>query len=386
MADISKIKLPSNDIYDIKDDYARDRIIYTKEVSGENFVASFSDGVDNFPVSELIVNIIPSQPGTGNPSSENIRTISGWDSVEIRCAGKNLWGGDALLADIKAAIPSAFVDYENRIVRFASSYTTTNPLCGKYNGLRRGFQFVEDTQYTFIFTMYRSGTASNMRVTYTNGSYRNISAAPELEVKGTVVYVSDLDKTIERLSKIQNDGTVTIYADESGIFEGVLTASDFKSYVGTSKIVVFPQQIGPVYGGQLNVTTGQLTVTHGMINSYDGETLPGEWISDRDVYSSNASPTTGAQVVYELSTPLVYQVTPVQISSLFDITNIYANTGSIQKLVYARDTFDSIARLINNKVSDNSYSLSISNGRITLTSNSGETSYVDLPVYEGAVD
>lgn len=42
---------------------------------------------------------------------------------------------------------------------------------------------------------------------------------------------------------------------------------------------------GTVYGGSVDVMNGLLTVTHGQIASYDGETLPGKWISDRDVYS-----------------------------------------------------------------------------------------------------
>lgn len=37
------------------------------------------------------------------------------------------------------------------------------------------------------------------------------------------------------------------------------------------------------------------------------------------------------------------------------------------------------------KFTDTTYTLSISNNRITLTPNSGSSSYVDLPVYDGTV-
>ena len=383
MADISKIELPSGDVYDIKDDYVRDKTNYTKETSGDPVI--FSDGADNFPVSEVIINIVPNQPGTGDPSSENIRPIVGWDGAEIRNAGKNLWSGDALISDMQSALPTATVNEEDRTVYFKNNTPRVGPFCGEFEGVRRGYQFAENTQYTFIFTAIRSGSSLNMRIYYTNGTYDAIPVTPEIGVKGTSIVVSNDQKSIAYLTKLNSAGNVTFYADECGIFEGDLTVSDFEAYIGTSRTVTFPQQVGTVYGGQLNMTTGQLTVTHGVIASYDGETLSGEWISDRDVYSPNTSPTIGAQVVYELATPQVYQVPSAQISSLKGITHIYATTGSVQKLVYARDTFNSVAQLVNNKVSDNLYSLSISGNRITLLSSSGETSYIDLPVYDGTV-
>ena len=62
---------------------------------------------------------------------------------------------------------------------------------------------------------------------------------------------------------------------------------------------------GTVYKANLDVLTGVLTVTHGQIASYSGQTLTGEWISDRDKYAVGTTPTTGAQVVYELATPVI---------------------------------------------------------------------------------
>lgn len=70
---------------------------------------------------------------------------------------------------------------------------------------------------------------------------------------------------------------------------------------------------GTRYGGQLDVVSGVLTLTHGEIASYDGESLPSTWISDRDQYQAGTTPTTGAQVVYELATPQTIQLTPTQV-------------------------------------------------------------------------
>ena len=86
-----------------------------------------------------------------------------------------------------------------------------------------------------------------------------------------------------------------------------------------------------VYGGRLDVTNGKLKVTHGYIASYAGETLPGVWISDRDVYAPGKTPTTGAQVVYELAPAdyQTYQLTAAQLATLAGDNTISADAGSV---------------------------------------------------------
>jgi hypothetical protein len=79
----------------------------------------------------------------------------------------------------------------------------------------------------------------------------------------------------------------------------------------------FPDEAGTVYGGFADWTNGKLTVTWGEIASYDGETLPGKWLSSMDVYVEGNTPTTGAQVVYELATPVEYDLTPITVT-MFD--------------------------------------------------------------------
>ena len=101
--------------------------------------------------------------------------------------------------------------------------------------------------------------------------------------------------------------------------------------------ITFPSEAGTVYGGTLDVTNGVLTVDRAQIASYNGETLPGEWISDRDVYAAGTTPTTGAQVVYELATPITYTLTPQEIRTLLGTNNIWADTGDVT-VGYKADT------------------------------------------------
>jgi hypothetical protein len=88
-----------------------------------------------------------------------------------------------------------------------------------------------------------------------------------------------------------------------------------------------------VYGSTLDVVSGELKVVP-YYASYNGETLEGEWISDRDVYAVGTTPTIGAQVVNIGATPQSYQLTPTQVKSLLGTNNVWADTGDIEELEY----------------------------------------------------
>ena len=90
------------------------------------------------------------------------------------------------------------------------------------------------------------------------------------------------------------------------------------------------------YSGNLDVTTGELEVTWGNIASYAGETLTGEWLSSLDEYSALGTPTTGAQVVYELATPQTFNLTPTQVKTLLGQNYVSHDGGGTISLVYIK--------------------------------------------------
>lgn len=87
--------------------------------------------------------------------------------------------------------------------------------------------------------------------------------------------------------------------------------------------------VGAITGGTFNPITGVLTVTWGLIQSYNGESLPGKWISDRDVYAVGSLPTRGAQVAYELGTPITYQLSTSTIPLNAGENVFWAGTGNV---------------------------------------------------------
>lgn len=74
-----KFKANLKDFDDLKNEV--NRMYPTDTASGA--VASFSDGAEGVPVESLIVNIEPVQAGSGDPSPENIRPISGHEEVTV---------------------------------------------------------------------------------------------------------------------------------------------------------------------------------------------------------------------------------------------------------------------------------------------------------------
>ena len=123
------------------------------------------------------------------------------------------------------------------------------------------------------------------------------------------------------------------------------TTRDYASYQGEQ----YTTQLGQtVYGGTLNVLTGKLTVTKGYIASYNGEELNTPWISSLDGYAIGATPTTGAQVVYDLETPTTVQLTGHQITLRKGANTMFADAGDISlkftDITYEGDSIGDIYR------------------------------------------
>lgn len=65
---------------------------------------------------------------------------------------------------------------------------------------------------------------------------------------------------------------------------------------------------GTYYGGRVFFETSFYNQFWEYIASYNGETLPREWISDRDEYIAGTTPTIGAEVAYRLDTTIGHRI------------------------------------------------------------------------------
>lgn len=134
-----------------------EKIMVTDTASGA--IASFPDGSDLLPAKSLVANIVPKQSGSGTPSPENIRPISGWTEVTVFVSptedeedatthttslGRTVYGGTVDVVSGELVDNMAIVDggtlnwtywydsYFYAIVTGKSADTTTDIMCDIY--------------------------------------------------------------------------------------------------------------------------------------------------------------------------------------------------------------------------------------------------------------
>ena len=228
-------------------------------------VATFADGADNIPVRDLTVSIVPVQTGSGDPSPGNVRPISGWTGAKISCTGKNLIGGIEAANRIAAGADTYTIDTTSKTIAFKTIAGSGGSLL--WSGDRSYsayFPFKPNTAYTVIGRMNKSGGtgAFGLGFTYSDGTTKQFKVS-DTDAQEYLVMSSDPTKTLTAVyvgyTAANNQ---VVYYDTLGIYEGTLTKADAEAFVGTVYPVSWQSEVGTVYGGTLDVTTGVLTVTH----------------------------------------------------------------------------------------------------------------------------
>lgn len=130
-------------------------------------------------------------------------------------------------------------------------------------------------------------------------------------------------------------GTVVDADMQVMVTEGSTAATVYEPWQMQTVAVDWTSTAGTVYDGTVDLATGVLTSTMANIASYNGETIGEPWLSSLDEYVSGATPTTGAQVVYTLATPVEYQLTPQEMALVvgdgLDATNnIWSSAGNVE--------------------------------------------------------
>lgn len=190
------------------------------------------------------------------------------------------------------------------------------------------------------------GKLDTIRLTYTGYGY---------------VESADSDRVIDRTNESEDWYTVCSiivannYTANNIVFYpmirlGSITDSTFEPYTNICPIIGqdkaslswntnqgIAMNFGTTYYGGVANFEGTLTHDWQRIASYDGETLSGEWLSDRDEYASGTTPTTGAEVVYK-TTPSTVRVTRPSSLVLTDEYPITYNGYKLDVTYQPKDT------------------------------------------------
>lgn len=202
---------------------------------------SIPDGQSVIPAESLKVALEPIQEGSGEPSPTNIRPISGHTEVDTHRTGKNLLPNDSESYSLGTAyryITRIMPDGVGAYMSFTDKDTTVN---------------VSDISIGFIHG-YSGGTARFFRWCLNDGSvvdHSNIAVADtSILCEGIFIY----PKTEDAFNRL--------FARYDIMVEIGSTATSYEPYQGTS----YTTELGrTVYGGTLDVVSGELVVDRAMV-------------------------------------------------------------------------------------------------------------------------
>ena len=355
----------------------------TAEESGA--IASFSDGADDLPVADLTVSIVPQQAGSGTPSPSNVRAISGFTKATVKRAGKNILPFPYRDSSATSSGVTRTVN-DDGTISLSGTATAAFSFVYTANLMETIKPNVGDV---LIFT---DG------LTYASNRYSRLLWADTNAGIGTVNESYALTVTQEHLDRGVYFG---LRINSGAVCDGVVIKpmvrvygdSEYEPYSIQTYEVSFGSA-GTVYGGTLDVTTGVLTVDRKavLINSLtwtvgtaSGRTFFRATVADKvmmrsaqeyslvssnieyggnytvanmpnpsicqapnsnelRIYDSTVSTVSAmlstygtGQVCYCLATPVEYNLTPAEITTLLGVNNIWSDTGDTT-VEYRADT------------------------------------------------
>lgn len=314
---------------------------------------------------KILLPMISADGGDFAPYS-NICPISGFTGAQITRTGKNLWNG--------------------KYVNTAFTVEGDSPSGSNCAG-NLAMRIKEGSQYTFSVNGVATPTRYLFRDEFGNALTNFYTASTTNAAPTGAKYLMWRNNSSDQYADVSS----------SGMIEEGPTATAYEPYNGTVYSVSWQDEAGTVYGGELNVTTGVLTVTFtkitldGTLNwtlatgsmvgtgiayrEYDNLTkstnyrekifattlktagnnsvsllteysisgyvdYSSQWAEKNWIYVNVGAGKTAEEikawfgenptdVVYELATPQIFQLDPVEVKTWLADNNITANTGDV---------------------------------------------------------
>lgn len=223
---------------------------------------SFDNPGHTYPKA-LSVAIALAQGGSGDPSPDNVRPITGWDGVKVTRCGKNLLNNGATSRTVSGI---AFTVDSDGTVRAVGTATATAQL---------NFE-LPDISGDVKFTGCPAGGGNS---TYDCYLWDSTANARFKKWDGTTESKSDYGNTLQEAQiPYGHVGRFVLHIRQGVsvdiVFSPMIVARDesdaaYAPYTGETYDITFPAGAGAVYGGTLDVTTGLLTVTHKRVKISD---------------------------------------------------------------------------------------------------------------------
>ena len=213
-------------------------------------IASFADGADGMQIRKIVGTIVPVQSGTGDPSPDNVRPISGWTGANIEQSKSNnlLYLPDGALGG-GTRRTTGITDGVFSVVIGAGSVSTNQ--CVSFGTVPAFKRCIP--QGTYVFRIFNLNSASlnaaNMQLHYEENG----------EAK-TVVNGGTFTVTAEKgalYTAIHNTLQIT-YSSGISTFSASITpvALDTNTYVKAVRATLpinWQSEAGTIYGGQVTL-------------------------------------------------------------------------------------------------------------------------------------
>ena len=342
-----------------------DNAYLLNEVEGlPSDIASFSDG-SNLPMPKLQVGIEPIQEGSGDPSPENVRPISGFTEANVVVSPLNISQlyngqiyGDGTWIDNSARLTNVQTAQSNVYFLKAGTYTLDfdklNPnapnliecslltkdsnfnivdnFADAWNSLPFTFTLTQDGY--LYFTMRKDyGTTLNVgdykaKILGQTYTVEFKDGSNPLTVYGGSLDVVSGELTVDRIYKQVKDFEWRTQSGYYGKFFTVPTGADKALYDANKTLIISDTYKGYSDAGKPANTNGSYIGSGGAIKIWDSE-----YTEETDVDAWKTA-RANVELCYYLATPITYQLTPTQVKSLLGSNNVWANTGKIEELEY----------------------------------------------------
>lgn len=383
-------KKTGDEIAELKNDLSSigSSALPSKSASGS--VVTIADGADGAALKSLVLNLEPTQSGSGDPSPSNIRPITGYDSVSVVRAGKNL-----LPSRTNTTVKNDITLTVNQDGSLTANGTASADVTF---GLPTDATtvYLPDTTKKYVVTGCPDGGSSTtyrlVLYLYLDGVYTNVMKSEY----GSGITLDPTDGSFNQYRinvQVKSRQTVNNLTFKPMIRPASITDDTYEPYK-CETIPISLSSAGTVYGGSLDVMTGVLTVDKGyttvgditwsyesnytrfyglipdiitgiatsrtpfICSAYqtidDGRTLSS--VPDGSIYGAGSTANVyikdtrytdsatfksemgDVQIVYPLMTPSAYHLTPTEVTTLLGDNTIWMDAEGTIDATYRVDT------------------------------------------------
>ena len=219
---------------------------------------------------ECKIHFSPIQEGSGTPSPENVRPITGWDGIEVTRCRKNIFS-QSTFENVGWA--TRFLVMENALndllagtytISYTSTVTSVKDTFTSETALADTAGMIILYNNKNVWTVRDNITRAQALAHYSVDKSLRFTISSEDVGKIEAVYMYGIGR--DKAAEGAPNGSLGTATFSNIQLERGSTATPYEPYQGESYDIDFPSEAGTVYGGTLDLKTGELVVDRAMVD------------------------------------------------------------------------------------------------------------------------